>query len=81
MAPDKIQSAGKHLAVERTLSEEQCEDTHTHTHTHTHRHTHTHTHSQLNSTFVFPHTQHAVFLQKRVCIVCEFCVERGSVGL
>uniref|UniRef100_A0A8D3DDK8 Mitogen-activated protein kinase kinase kinase kinase n=1 Tax=Scophthalmus maximus TaxID=52904 RepID=A0A8D3DDK8_SCOMX len=27
MAPDKIQSAGKHLSVERTLSEEQCEDT------------------------------------------------------
>uniref|UniRef100_A0AAQ5Z036 Mitogen-activated protein kinase kinase kinase kinase n=1 Tax=Amphiprion ocellaris TaxID=80972 RepID=A0AAQ5Z036_AMPOC len=31
MAPDKIQSAGKHLSVERTLSEEQCEDTPTHT--------------------------------------------------
>lgn len=31
MAPDKIQSAGKHLAVERTLSEEQCKHTPTHT--------------------------------------------------
>uniref|UniRef100_A0A8C5HSS4 non-specific serine/threonine protein kinase n=1 Tax=Gouania willdenowi TaxID=441366 RepID=A0A8C5HSS4_GOUWI len=31
VTPDKIQSAGKHLPVERTLSEEQCEDTHTHT--------------------------------------------------
>uniref|UniRef100_A0A673AB65 non-specific serine/threonine protein kinase n=1 Tax=Sphaeramia orbicularis TaxID=375764 RepID=A0A673AB65_9TELE len=27
MAPDKIQSVGKHLPVERTLSEEQCENT------------------------------------------------------
>lgn len=27
MAPDKIQSAGKHLPAERTLSEEQCENT------------------------------------------------------
>ncbi|XP_010777213.1 mitogen-activated protein kinase kinase kinase kinase 3-like [Notothenia coriiceps] len=27
VAPDKIQSAGKHLPVERTLSEEQCENT------------------------------------------------------
>lgn len=30
VAPDKIQSAGKHLPVERTLSEEQCENTPTH---------------------------------------------------
>uniref|UniRef100_A0A665VYC9 Mitogen-activated protein kinase kinase kinase kinase n=1 Tax=Echeneis naucrates TaxID=173247 RepID=A0A665VYC9_ECHNA len=32
MAPNKIQSAGKHLPVERTLSEEQCEDAPTQTH-------------------------------------------------
>lgn len=34
MAPDKIQSAGKHLPVERTLSEEQCKDTLTYPYKH-----------------------------------------------
>uniref|UniRef100_A0AAX7SYY8 Non-specific serine/threonine protein kinase n=1 Tax=Astatotilapia calliptera TaxID=8154 RepID=A0AAX7SYY8_ASTCA len=34
MAPDKIQSAGKHLPVERTPSEQQCESRPFHTHAH-----------------------------------------------
>uniref|UniRef100_A0A8C4HM56 Mitogen-activated protein kinase kinase kinase kinase n=1 Tax=Dicentrarchus labrax TaxID=13489 RepID=A0A8C4HM56_DICLA len=45
VAPDKIQSAGKHLPVERTLSEEQCEDTPTPTSSSTS--TQTPTHSDL----------------------------------
>lgn len=46
MAPDKIQSAGKHLCVERTLSEEQCENPPTHT-PHTPHTPHTNTHRQI----------------------------------